>query len=222
MENLMPDTEDQVLLVVNGMMRSGTIWLTRMLADSLNVAARTLYHDPPHTDTKEDSAIWHMERPGKFIRRLHYLTGEYPYSAAVPQVVIARDPRDTLVSQADFYCDGDVEKRIDWLCRYWPIFYGNWMKDERCRTIVRYKDLLAEPEMEMERVIGELGFSASHHTIWAAIHEHSYYSQATQVQNYQIGRYGKSGAWKERLTREEAVAVWERCGTVAIEMGYEE
>jgi len=215
-----PDNESNVLLVINGMMRSGTIWFTRLLADSLNVASRTLYHDPPHTDTKLDSAIWHTERPGKFIRRLHYFTWEYPYTNAVPQVIICRDPRDTLVSQADYYTKGDVASRLPWFLHHWPAFYKGWSQDERAKSLVRYEDLLNDSISEIVRTLTELNIPVSEPRVMQATIDHAFSLPATQTSNFQKGNYGKSGSWQHRLTAEIEENVWSKCGEVAEMLGY--
>ena len=212
------ELEESVLLIVNGAARSGTIWATRLLADSLQVASRTSYANPPCTNPEADSAVWHMERPGKFIRRLHYHAHEYPYSPAIPLVSTIRDPRDIVVSQADYYGrnSADTQAQI-WIPRLFA-FFREWAESGKITATMRYEKLLKDAKREVICVLDELNFPIDEKQIDQAVRDHEF-SRST---NYQKGKYGHEGSWKTRIDPSLAGRIWKRYRDDFYDLGYDQ
>lgn len=217
------DNENEILFVINGMMRSGTIWLTRLFADTLGVASRTLYHDPPYTEVAGDGAVWHFERPGKFIRRLHYFPYEYPYTKATPMIIMVRDPRDVAVSQKKYYNHPTWEGTIEWSLPRWKNFYTAWRDDERMTTLVRYEDVVDFPISTIRETLHCLGFSdVSEDKIAHVYVAHSFSGTNTQELNKQKGEHGRYGAWKDAIPPELVGSIWRDYHEVMESFGYTE
>lgn len=199
----------QELFVVNGMMRSGTIWISRLLADSLQVACRI---HTAVTDIRKDSAIWRLDRP-QFIRRVHYYPGEYPYRT--PQVIVVRDPRDTAVSQATFY-NRTMEQSVAWLAPRWNRYYKSWRYHELVTSIVRYEDVLADPVNRIMWLLAELGYEPSREQVEDAVYTHEF----SRMVNYHKGLYGRSGTHKTAMDAALASRMATECKEVMELYGY--
>jgi len=203
------------LFVLNGLERSGTIWTTRLLADSLGIAAHSRQNDPPFT-TEDDPAVWHLERSGKYMRRLHCFVQAYPYDN-VPCVIIQRDPRDVAVSQVEATrIEEPYDVYAERLLPNWCHFHEEWWTDPRRVGHVRYEDLLTNPHKEISRVIGLLGLPINLEAIDRAVQEHKF----SAMNNKHKGRHGKAGTWREALSPGGAARLWELYGHVLLRFGY--
>lgn len=198
--------EEEVLFVLTGMERSGTIWATRLLADALQVASHTLYRDPPYT-FEDDPAVWHPERPGRFIRRLHYAVHDYPYES-VPCVLLVRDPRDVAVSRVETSGFDEPQATYDAealrFVPVWVSFYTAWEEDHRCIDLLRYEDLLSNPQKIISDTLSVLGLPFEVDDLEAALREHSFPVMVNRLK----GRNGRAGVWRERLSQGVADYVW--------------
>ena len=148
------DALTDIQFVVNGLERSGTIWTSRLLAQSLNSPSLTR---SPTWDRYGggDPAVFGLERPNKPIRRTHYYVNSYRYGE-VPMLLVVRNPLDHIVSHRYAWQHGptpDLYAHACWLAPKIVLFAKQWMADERCVTYVRYEDWHRRPLLEMQRII---------------------------------------------------------------------
>lgn len=222
----MPEDTSNLLCVVNGLERSGTIWATRLLGDALNLPTQTRYHGDEPFDYDADPAVWGEWREGKLIRRLHHYPAapnapvlNYPYPN-IPAIVVVRDPRDIGVSQYYFHTqfkspDLRTAKIASGRSPLWARFYFGWLEDERMLTTVRYEDLRLSPAPELRRIILTLGLEPDLDAIDDAI----YNNEFSHMRNW-AKRKGIVGGWREELSSAVADRVWERCKDAMRLFGY--
>lgn len=215
------------LFVVTGLERSGTIWLTRLLADALQLPSQTRPHNPPFTFA-DDPAVWGENREGKFIRRLHEWPSTLDLAGVsrtyeLPYIVIVRDPRDTAISQAHFY-NHDPNARARWLAggetSNWQRFYLGWLRDDRCLTHIRYEDLLANTRQELIKLLGnlyidEIADYPPEDQIKAAIEANSFANMDNPLK-----RIGKARNWEGILTPDTLAEIDRASGEGMRRFGY--
>lgn len=215
--------KDNVWFVVTGIERSGTVWITRLLADALNVPAQTAYRDPPCT-YEDDPAVWGSDRQGKCIRRLHAYVDRYPQYpyADVPCVVVMRDPRDLAVSRVDASKYARVTESYDQmaiqLLPIWCDFHQKWDADKRRQRTVCYENMLDWPEQELLLTIVALGETVTRDTLLAAIQTNAF----PVMENWIKGEHGCYGTWHEKLSPSVAKWVWDKFGETMARYGYTE
>jgi len=211
------DPESEILFVLNGIERSGTIWTTRLLAETLEVGARSRFRDKDapflHND---DPAVWVIDRPGKFIRRLHFHVRAYPYDY-VPCVILTRDPRDVAVSQYEAAkLETGYDDYAERLLPLWQEFHLGWLADERAAAWLRYEDLLDATEAVIDITLTRLGLSFDMARLVRAVDENSFGA----MQNRHKGRYGKAGNWQDHLSPGCADRLWAKYRKVMTVFGY--
>jgi hypothetical protein len=110
----------------------------------------------------------------------------------------------------------------------WSEHALSWVAAPR-RLLVRYEDLLAEPERHFGRVIKFLGDGAVEaDRLRRAIEFSSFGTLAAQeaAEGYQAGgqgkffRQGQAGQWREQLTPEQALRIEAAHGEVMRNFGY--
>ncbi|NEP08560.1 MAG: sulfotransferase domain-containing protein [Okeania sp. SIO4D6] len=75
--------------------------------------------------------------------------------------------------------------------------------------VIKYEDLLVNPEAECQRILSSLGIERSTQQIAAAIKNQSFETRKEQFKlsgdnrRYKFLREGKSGGWKQKLTEEQ-------------------
>jgi hypothetical protein len=155
-------------------------------------------------------------------------------------VFLLRDGRDVVDSWLDAYQDGGwiTEDGGFQVADYGRIAFIRWQATvwlyrtaatQRAydahapdrRVLVRYEELLADPERELGRVIETIGLRASPDRLRATVEKHAY----TNVPVGQRGagkfvRAASPGSWRERLTDEEQQALLEIVGDTCRAYGY--
>lgn len=222
------DMDADPLLCVIGMPRSGTIWITRLIAQAIDSPSQTRYKEGSAFDYDKDPAVWGEERPGGLIRRLHVVSGPRAYQYQSPVVLVVRDPRSIAVSHI-YYSgreeenEGIFDSHFRWIARRWIKYYGAWIKDDRVVATVRYEDMLRNPQVELSNVImGILRARVPTHRmpspkeIAAAVEDNSF----DRMENWAKGK-GIQDNWKTHLS-EESMALWRRRAenSVMKELGY--
>lgn len=163
-------------------------------------------------------------------------------------VYIVRDPRDVALSYAAF-----TGKTVDEIIAFmaeagaanagdgtqvfellssWSSHALSWVAAPR-RLLVRYEDLLAEPERYFGRIIRFLsapGTAVAPDRLRRAIDFSSFSTLAGQEakEGYRAGgpsgekffRAGKAGGWREELSPAQAAAIWAAHGGVMEKFGY--
>lgn len=204
--------DSKPLFCVVGMTRSGTIWTTRLLADTLNLAADTREGDFQY---ERDAVIWRRDREGAPIRRLHYLPADYPYDR--PVVLVIRDPRQIAVSQVFFYDHkNDFNSHARLIIGKWINFMTAWEKDERVATTVKYEDLRFNPWYEVVRIINrlDLKFDATR------LHDAVEANDISVMENW-AKRKGDIDEWKQYLNTHTLQRIEDRAGDLMRKYGYE-
>lgn len=230
--------------VVTGFPKSGTVWVTQMIADYLQLPFIDLSYTPVGCP-----AVIHT----------HY---RVPKKNGLPMVYVARDGRDTIVSMYYYLSqhlpEGDNPQIPRWLRRYFrglknkadireflPRFIEyqfdrptgcriNW--NEHLRSyfdttrqdipFVRYEDLLDNTKIEMTRVFETLtGQPSDDELLDFTIRKFSFEKQTGRKRGVQKAssfvRKGTAGDWQNHFSREAAEVFHELAGHTLIEAGYE-
>lgn len=163
-------------------------------------------------------------------------------------VYIVRDPRDVALSYAAF-TGKNVDEIIGFMAQdgaanasdgtqvfellsSWSGHALSWVAAPR-RLLVRYEDLLSEPERYFGRIIrflGTAGVAPEPERLRRAIEFSSFSTLSSQEakEGYRAGsakggtffRAGKAGGWREALTPGQASEIWAAHGPVMEKFGY--
>ncbi len=163
-------------------------------------------------------------------------------------IYVVRDPRDVALSYAAF-TGKSVDEIIDFmgqegaanasdgvqvfeLLSSWSAHALSWVAAPR-RLLVRYEDLLAEPERYFARIIRFLGREGERpepELLRRAIAFSSFATLSGQEtrEGYRAAgpgrerffRQGKAGGWRDKLTAAQARALWSAHGPVMEKFGY--
>ncbi|HEV2062730.1 MAG TPA: sulfotransferase [Solirubrobacteraceae bacterium] len=155
-------------------------------------------------------------------------------------VFLLRDGRDVVDSWLDAYSDGGwitddggfpVAEHgripfIRWQATVWRYrtevtqrAYDAHAADRR--VLVRYEELLAEPERELGRVLETIGVRAAPDRLRAAAEKHAYTN--VPVADRGAGKFVRAaapGSWRERMSEEEQQALLEVLGDTCRSYGY--
>ena len=102
--------------------------------------------------------------------------GTVPPGNQAPVICIVRHPLDSIASFHKFQlnCHHDIGGFTEFAhceATRWNEFYSFWMKDRNCR-IVRYEDLLAEPEKVLGEILDIVGYEVTTEDIKRAVMEY--------------------------------------------------
>ena len=169
-------------------------------------------------------------------------------AATAGAIYIVRDPRDVALSYAAF-TGRTVDEIIDFMSQEgaanasdgvqvfellssWSGHALSWVAATR-RLLVRYEDLLAQPERGFGRIIrflGEADAAPEPERLSRAIAFSSFDTLARQEERegYQASgaasgkffRAGKAGGWREKLSAAQAAKIWAAHGQVMEKFGY--
>lgn len=181
------------IFCVTGLERSGTIWTTRLLADSLGLQSRT--RDFPYDTYKKDAVVWGLDRDAPYIRRVHYYPSGLKFSC--PVVMVVRDPRDVAVSQAYFYryTDNKFDSHMRWLAPQWGGFIREWEQDSRLASTLTYESLHLDAVGTIARVISDLDMVVAIADIKNAVAANEF----AAMENW-TKRKGTIGEWRVKLS----------------------
>lgn len=229
--------------VVTGFPKSGTVWVTQMVADYLQLPFVDLSYTPVGCP-----AVIHT----------HYLVRQQ----GPPMVYVARDGRDAVVSMYYYLSrhlpEGDNPKIPRWLKRYfrglenrehvreylptfiknqfrrptgsranWNQHLGSYFQSGRSDVpLVKYEHLLADPHQEMSQALETLtGRAVDEELLDFSIRKFSFEKQTGRKRGDQQStafvRKGASGDWKNHFSREAADVFEKLAGQTLIAAGYE-
>lgn len=175
----------------------------------------------------------------------------FPPEATLGAVYVARDPRDVAISYAH-HANQSIDQSIDMLedegaiighgvsdisrqlpqpLLSWNRHVTSWLDAQGMRVLlVRYEDMLADPEGELARVAEHVGWRVEREAIARAVAATRFELLREQEQQYgfrekpmsspSFFRRGIAGGWSEILTPEQTARVETAHGAVMKRLGY--
>lgn len=248
----MPENEDRVPIYVAGYPKSGTTWLTRLLAQALNSPSGASI---PELDAGEP-ATEGWDRPGNYVvRKGHFLPHKGSGKTAVTKphridvdaeftaVCLVRDPRDVAVSMAA-YKGWSLHAAITGMTHggifglpAWAEYIALWLAValERSSVVMtRYEDLLDNPVLNLRRIISSIGMEVDREAILQAVHDQEIGRKRRQVErrgdempggkllNQALLRKGTAGQWASLFDDEQQAYALETWGQWLAVFRYEE
>jgi len=145
-------------------------------------------------------------------------------------ICVVRDGRDAYVSYAHYAMryfpehmpSGDFTDVLRMLVVSrdhfggWSANVGSWLERRVPPVVVRYEELIAEPERRVREACGAVGMSMSDAGAGATPGFKSLRELMPSV-----FRKGKQGAWREEMPQEVEALFWERHGSMMECLGYE-
>lgn len=234
-------------IYIAGYPKSGSTWLTRLVADALDSPA-----GQPFEGFNRDWVAEGKERPGPFVvRRGHFIIDDEGPAAVYKNVsinsneavdhkfiFIIRDPRDIAVSLA-FHMNETMEWAAGKLTRgynnygIWADYIKSWFNADLCFSWVRYEDLLTHPDVELICAFDKLELPVDMDQLLIACHRQSFSERKKYTQQHgnelprgkgfqeRFLRKGIAGDYNNHLTpklQEEIIAA---NGGVMTSFGYE-
>jgi len=238
---------DRRVIYVTGYPKSGTVWLTRLLADALNCPAL-----PQSDEDVKDWVTEGLDRPAPFeVRHDHFVLtriGDCPVVPALGYlawkmltdeivVLIIRDPRDIVVSDAHHF-NRPLDESLDAILNGssahppWIVHIGEWQNARFDYDCVRYEDLLVDPEGVVSRLFAhhELPFeqcrlravvqrqSFAERKRWTELHG-DMLPRGREFQLRQL-RKGIAGDWHNHFKRAHGRYMEKHLGELMREQGY--
>ena len=226
---------------VVGFPRSGTSWLSEMLADYYNLPRPRHYYLPIAF-----AAVIHTHfKPNAKFKNTYYVyrDGRDSYTSSYYKTLklIETDP---LYVKKDFYIklfNGKVKDlSIDdhrhnmyafLLDQFnsghiWSTHIDNWKKAAKSNqdiSFLSFENLLADPESELADAIRKLDNSADDEIIKQVIFRNSFSQQIRRpkAQHRTVLRKGKKNSWQEIFNQETRILFDKYCGDMLLELGYE-
>lgn len=220
------------LIWVIGYPRSGTTWLTRLLAECLDSPALSWsVENDVRLPRYRDPAVEGLHRRGPYVVR-HGHGGE-PDQLNGKILVAFRDPRDVAVScyhYFSFHRSGDgMQECVAQMCgepgpvlgfvnagkRGWAGHTAAWLA--KGVPWIRYEDLLEDTEATMKQAIAALGLPAQPITrVRAAVEAHRFGNRKKD----KTMRVGIAGGWTTDLEQALADQLVESSSDVMQRLGY--
>lgn len=225
---------DRELIWVLGYPRSGTTWLTRLLAQCLDSPSLSwATENDVRLPKYRDPAVEGLHRRGPYVVR-HAHGGNPGRSDDAKTLVIFRDPRDVAVScyhYFSFHRNGNgMQDCVAQMCgtpgpvlgfvnvgkRGWAGHTAAWLA--KGAPWIRYEDLLADTEITILRAIEMLGLPAQpSERVRAAVEAHRFVNRRKD----KTMRVGVAGSWSASLESELADRLFEHSRDVMQKLGYE-
>jgi hypothetical protein len=235
------------VVYVSSYPKSGSTWLTRLLADILDSPSGGCM---PSEDSKE-VATEGQDRPGPYIvRKGHFVLIDDDTGPVVPRphrlawrqltdekiVFLVRDPRDICVSGAhhwrqtpeqflDRMIKGNVAR-----CGRWDEFIGDYFVHLGMANdfiIAKYEDLLTGPSQELKIILKYLDYYMYHQEyLYEVIRRQSFATRKAQIGNdpkelrRNNMRKGIVGDWRNHFTPEMNDRIWDEFGWMMERLGY--
>ena len=165
------------------------------------------------------------------------------YKSAFPKVIyLVRDGRDVYVSYYYYRLKqldegitfSDYLRRIDHFPCLWNEHVESWLKWDQPQPnmlLVRYEDLLSNPEAELRKMVDFIGIDISNDVITHAV-EVSRFDKMREIDQTKGRKYnltgtkdfvrkGKAGTWQDEYSQEDIAYFKEIAGDLLIRLGYE-
>jgi len=220
--------------------RSGNTWVRFLLANLMSDSERALDFKEMEELIPDIHSSEHWDRiksmgSGRFIK------SHMPYTAEYKKVIyIVRDGRDVLVSYWHYHCPRNYKLDFsDFLqSSIWP---GQWHKHVRfwldrsekiSLLLVRYEDLLTEPEKQLKRMAEFSGLSFDNERIGYSVrcssfgnlqqieNEKGHPRIKSKVSGFKFFRNGVTGDWKKCFGPKEKEIFKKYANPVLLRLGY--
>lgn len=238
---------DRQVIFVVGYPKSGTTWLTRLLADSLNCPSGGSISS--QDDKEPASEGW--DRPGPYIvRKGHFriVRGADVVVPAVHQmclekittektIFLVRDPRDIAVS-AMFYHEKPLDEIIAGMIdgsRYglgpWAQYVHRWAAV--ADAVISYEQLIRNTMTDVLNILYGFEFPARPNDVAAAVERQSFDVRRAQIereghtlpmgmeQNLRLMRKGTVGEWRKHFNSKQVDFVMKHWRYEMEKLGYE-
>jgi len=234
-----PFLSDQDVLLIS-YPRSGNTWVRFLLANIIKPAGLEIdFHNVHYyvPELNRNNEIIQALDPPRVVKT-HAL-----YKSAYPRVIyLVRDGRDVYVSYYHYRLKqldegitfGDFLRRDDHFPSRWKEHIDSWLTSGmggENLLLVRYEDLLEEPEAELKRMVAFIGLESSDQAIHQAV-EDSRFDRMREIDQTKGRKYnltgtkdfvrkGKAGTWRDEFKPEDIEYFKRTAGMTLIQLGYE-
>ena len=227
---------------VVGFPRSGTSWLSEIVADYYNLPRPRHYYLPVafaavlHTHFKPNRRFtntFYIYRDGRdsyassYFKSLRLMKDDPGFVRTPLFKRLFEGRTDNLTRedhQKNFLAYLKEEFRRG---KHWANHIDEWQQASTVNpgiAILTFEGLLNNPEKEMEHAISAISGNVDKEMLSGVIFKNSFAQQISRPkeQHRTILRKGKKNSWKECFSQEAAEYFNERCGAKLIELGYEQ
>lgn len=216
---------DRINYTVTGYPKSGTTWLSRIMFDLVK-AQKGLFVGPA-MHVFPDSFTKNLEGydTNNFVFKSHNPNITYRLAKREfgPTVLIIRDIRDIVVSAKPFFKMENYERTYEFIKdgirmaanHNWSQHYNSW-KDKA--YILRYEDLLLNPEMEIRKINDYLNLNRSEDDIDSICQKHCFQNMKNILP--EIVNIGEIGRFRNELSEQLIDEIIFDHGSVLVELGY--
>lgn len=219
-------------VVVCGYPRSGNTWTTRLVAEALSAPVGGFYRDYAGNYRRREVAIEGIERANKHnivLYKSHH-DAQFFERKDISVIFVVRDPRDVALSAMSyFYGTKDpvaLEQVFDVMSgakvsgKPW---FGNWNQYitewlNRDPLILRYEDLICDPEAELSRAFKVLELEYSHSGVVSAIENNSSGNRLAQGDSHVV--VAKAERYRSELSDSQLEACGQLFGNTLETLGY--
>jgi len=229
-------------IMITSYPRSGNTWVRFLLANlitnsdhSIDFPAMEKLVPDLHEPSRWDNLL---ERPptGRLIKS--HIPSYVSFARFKRVIYIVRDGRDVKVSQYHYYCPHDLQLTFLEFLQFniWP---GLWCKHveswlDRANNIsfllVRYEDMLIQPEEQLERMAKFAGLPTDKQRIARAV-KHSKFESLQKIDpkkidsrykgsDFKFFRKGNSGQWVRYFGPEHKAVFQPHANPVLLRLGY--
>ncbi len=184
-------------ICILGFFRSGQVWLTRLLAQSIGCPVATYLPQ----DAGRDVAVEGRSRISPHrVTRSHCI---WPGGLKVDEFVyIVRDPRDVAVSCSHYQRPDDY---VEFVCKNWQNHIDQWRSS--CVATVQYEHLHSHAVREMCSLMMSLGIEADDDRVTQAVEDQKFDRKLKGIQGG-TAEHGWDVSWNERHMRKGVVGEW--------------
>jgi len=227
-------------IIVAEFEKSGGSWLTSMLADSLGIPARDLYHDDnfkkfdlTYHPWYINSDTWNLTE--SCVIKSHEPVGTRLHNFPAHTLHMMRDGRDVVVSRYFFARDFCVKNGLvdsftttfeDFLevtARDWAKYVTAWCSEDVLQ--VTYESVLADPVAAVKRILGSFSLNVSEDEIKRAVEANTKEKFSKKLDKAfaenTFVRKGISGDWVNHFSSQHKKLFKINAGKELIAMGYE-
>lgn len=176
-------------------------------------------------------------------KQLHFhfhLEDIIKYYPSAKFIILIRDPRDTVFLKQQYAIKNNKKKDIYILAKLWDYIYCSIFKklekiDKNRFIIIRYEDLVSNPEIELTNICNflDIRFNEnllnSHKTIQLEFDKKINILDDEAKKKYTIDiksltekiNSDKIDLWKTKLSKKESDLIWSICGDTALKYNYQ-